>query len=379
MRRGRVAAFIAAALYAAVVLVAWSSIQDVNDYAGLVAGARAILAGESPYDATTWPTAWQHLGTQRPDTAVYGYPAWIALVFLPLAPLPIWLGSLVFTAGTLALATLAARSLARAVDAPPIAATLLATASWPAFLVFLQGQWAYLLLALSIATYRDLAQRRDRRAGAWWAIAVLVKPQLFVVGSAALAAYLVRARRWSAIATATLVSIVAVVVSALLLPGWWTSWLGAVVARRLVRSTQQPTLAGLAGDIAGDAWPLAWGIAIAVLALLILGSARRAPEHRGVIAFAGFLSLSIASALYSWSYDQYLCIAAGIVAIGVAAPPARRSVLIATLVLFIPVALALWLSAFPRYHDTGSGLLPPLAIALVAFAAARSRSAGAGR
>src|SRR5439155_1394218 len=84
-----------------------------------------------------------------------------------------------------------------------------------------------------------------------------------------LAAYLVRARRWSAIATATLVSIVAVVVSALLLPGWWTPWLGAVAARRLVRSTQQPTLAGLAGDVAGDAWPLAWGVAIAALALLV--------------------------------------------------------------------------------------------------------------
>src|SRR5206468_3175447 len=154
----------------------------------------------------------------------------------------------------------------------------------------------YLLLALSIATYRDLAQRRDRRAGAWWAIAVLVNPQLFVVGSAALAVYLVRARRWSAIATATLVSIVAVVVSALLLPGWWTPWLAAVASRRLVRSTQQPTLAGLAGDVAGETWPLAWA-----------------------------------------------------------------------------VALALWLSAFPRYHDTGSGLLPPLAIALLAFAAARSR------
>src|ERR671935_884438 len=127
VRRGRVAAFIAAALYAAVVLVTWASIQDVNDYAGLVAGARAILAGESPYDATTWPTAWQHLGTQRPDTAVYGYPAWIALAFLPLAPLPIWLGSLIFTAGTLGLVTLEARWLARSVGTPDAAATLLVT------------------------------------------------------------------------------------------------------------------------------------------------------------------------------------------------------------------------------------------------------------
>jgi alpha-1,2-mannosyltransferase len=360
-------------LYAGVVLVAWSSIEDVNDYAGLVAGARAILAGESPYDATTWPTAYQHLGTQRPDTAVYGYPAWIALLFIPLAPLPIWLGSLVFTGGTLALATVAARSLARSVGAPPIPATILATASWPAFFVFLQGQWAYLLLALSIATYLDLAQGRDRRAGVWWAAAVLIKPQLFVLGSAALAVYVLRARRWSVIAAAALVSVAVIGLSALLVPGWWTPWLGAVASRRLVRSTQQPTLAGLAGDVAGDAWPIAWGVAIAALAILILWSARRAPEHRGAIAFAGFLSLSLGSALYSWSYDQYLCIAAGIVALGVAPPAARRSVVIAALALFVPVALGLWISAFPRYHDTGSGLVPPLAIALVAFAATRPR------
>jgi hypothetical protein len=369
VRRGRVAAFIAAALYAAVVLVTWASIQDVNDYAGLVAGARAILAGESPYDATTWPTAWQHLGTQRPDTAVYGYPAWIALAFLPLAPLPIWLGSLIFTAGTLVLATLEARWLARSVGAPDTAATLLATASWPAFLVFLQGQWGYLLLALSIATYLDLARGRDRRAGAWWAAAALIKPQLFVLGSIALAAYLVRARRWRAIASAALVAVVVVGVSAALLPGWWTPWLGVVASRRLVRSTQQPTLAGLAGDIAGDAWPVVWGIAIVALAALVLWSARRAPEHRGAIVFAGFLTLSIGSALYSWSYDQYLCIACAIVAIGVTAPAARRGVAIAALALFVPVALALWLSAFARYHDTASGLVPPLAIGLLALAA----------
>jgi hypothetical protein len=40
---------------------------------------------------------------------------------------------------------LATRSLARHVNAPPVASLIIATASWPAFLVFLQGQWAYLL------------------------------------------------------------------------------------------------------------------------------------------------------------------------------------------------------------------------------------------
>src|SRR5260221_6042368 len=74
VRRGRVAAVLAAALYTVVVLVAWSSIEDVNDYAGFVAGGRAILPGESPYDPATRPTAWEPFGTQRPHTSVYGYP-----------------------------------------------------------------------------------------------------------------------------------------------------------------------------------------------------------------------------------------------------------------------------------------------------------------
>ncbi len=369
VRRGRVAAVVAAALYAVVVLVAWSSIEDVNDYAGFVAGGRAILAGESPYDPATWPTAWERFGTQRPDTSVYGYPAWVALALIPLAPLPIPLGSLVFTAGTLALAALAARALARRTNADPGLALVLACASWPAFLVFLQGQWMYLLFALAVATYLDLEARRDGRAGVWWSLAVLLKPQLFVLGSLALAAWLIRARRWHAIGTAAATALVVAVGSSLVLFGWWTPWLGAVASRRLVRSTQQPTFAGLAGDVAGDAWPVVWGLLVLACAFAVLWAARRSREHGGAVAFAGFLSLSIGGALYSWSYDQYLCLACGITALGVAnAGPRRTAVTVATFALFLPLALLLWLSAFPRYHDTASGLVPLLAILLLVAA-----------
>ncbi len=372
-------AVVAVALYAAVTLAAWASVQNVNDYAGFVAGSRAILAGESPYDPQTWPSAWQHLGTQKPDTAVYGYPAWVALLFLPLAPLPLILGSILFNMGTLGLAVLATRSLARQVDASPVHSIIIATASWPAFLVFLQGQWAYLLYALAAYTYLDLRRRRDARAGVWWASLVLLKPQLFVLGSLALAAYVVSARRWRVVIAAAAVTVVAVVGSALALPGWWTPWLGAVASRRLARSTQQPSFAGLAGDIAGDWWPVAWGALIVILGFAILWSAQRAPQQRGAILFFGFLSLSVGGALYSWSYDHYLSIGCGVVALGLTAgAPSRRAITIATFVLFLPVALVLWLSAFARFHDTGSGLVPLLAILLL-VAAARARATAAAR
>jgi len=383
VRRGRVAAFVAAALYAGAVLVYGSTMPDVNDYSGMVAGARAVLAGESPYNAETWPTAWERFGTQHPDTNVYGYPAWVALALLPLAPLPIPVGTLLFTAGTLGLAVLAARALARNANAPPVPSVLLAIATWPAYLVFAQGQWAYLLFALAVAAYLDLVARRDGRAGLWWSLAVLIKPQLFVLGSVALVSWLVRARRWRAIGTAAAVVVVVVAASAVALPGWWTPWLAAVATRRIARSTQQPTFAGLAGDVAGDLWPIAWGVLVAALAIAILWAARRVPERGGVIAFAGFLSLSVGGALYSWSYDQYLCLACGIVALGIAADSSVRTRLafaLATFLLFAPLATLLWLSAFARYHDTGSGLVPVLAILLlVAAVAMRVRSAAAPR
>lgn len=383
MRRGRVAAFVAAALYVGVVFVFWSTTPDVNDYSGLVAGPRAILAGESPYDPETWPTAWDRFGTQHPDTAVYGYPAWVALALIPLAPLPIPLGTLLFTAGTLALALIAARALARHVSAPPTPTVLLAAATWPAYLVFAQGQWAYLLFALAVASYLDLVARRDGRAGLWWSLAVLIKPQLFVLGSLALVAWLIRARRWRVVGTAAAVVVGVVAASAVALPGWWTPWLAAVATRRLVRSTQQPTFAGIAGDVAGDLWPIAWGLIVLVLAIAILWAVRRAPERGGAIAFAGFLSLSVGGALYSWSYDQYLCLACGIVALGLVAGAnagTRLAFLLATFTLFAPLAIGLWLVAFARFHDTASGLVPVLAILLLIGAAAmRVRSAGAPR
>jgi hypothetical protein len=221
-----------------------------------------------------------------------------------------------------------------------------------------------------VQTDLDLVRRRDARAGVWWALAALLKPQLFVLGSVALAGYLIAARRWRAVIAATAVTVVAVVGSALVLPGWWTPWLGAVASRRLVRSTQQPSFAGLAGDIAGDWWPIAWGGLVVILGFAILWAARRVPERRGATAFFGFLSLSVGAALYSWSYDHYLAIACGIVALGLASGSAsRRVITIATFALFLPVALLLWLSAFPRFHDTGSGLVPALAIVLLALAA----------
>jgi hypothetical protein len=370
---------IVAAGYAVLVVGVWMTVYPVNDYAGFIAGARGLLAGIDPYDARVWPTAFASLGTQRPDTSIFGYPPWIAVAFLPFAPLPLAVGSLLWSAGTLALACLAIRGVTRRFAwGSPAWPLALAAFSWPAFLVFVQGQWGYLLLALAGMALLDLEAHRDLRAGTWWAIALLAKPQLFVVGSIALLAWLIAQRRWAVLIGAALVAGGMIVVGTLVSPGWIEPYVADVVTRRAARSIEQPTLAGLAGDIAGPVlWPIAWALFAATLLAASLLAVRRSPaRQRGPVAFAGILVVSVATALYSWSYDQYLAILAGVVAIGVsrqAGPWTARAVLVCVAALYWPIALALFISAYARYHDTLAGLVPPLALALLVIVAVRAR------
>ena len=364
--------------YAAALLGTWIGLYPVNDFAGFIAGGRALVAGIDPYDDRVWPMAFEVLGTQRPDTPVFGYPPWIALAFLPFAPVPLAAASLVWSAGTLSLALLAMRAAARRFGwgAPgwPLA---LAGLSWPAFLVFIQGQWTFLLLALACLVLLDLDAHRDRRAGAWWATLVLVKPQLFVFGSLALLAWTIARRRWGVLHGGAATATAAIVAGTLAFPGWVTPYVSEVVARRAARSIQQPTLAGLAGDVAGPVlWPIAWTIfALALIAAAAFAIRRSPPRQRGAVAFAALLVVSVATALYSWSYDQYLVILAGAAAIGLAreaGPAAARATIARSVAVYWPVALALFLSAYPRFHDTLAGLVPPLSLALLATAVARA-------
>jgi hypothetical protein len=89
------------------------------------------------------------------------------------------------------------------------------------------------------------------------------------------------------------------------------------------------------------------------------------------MAFASILALSASSALYSWSYDQYLVVMLGAATLGIAPPrrAPRATVYLAVALLFGPVAFALFESAYVRWHDTGAGLVPVLAL-LAAWSAA---------
>lgn len=355
-----------AALEVVLFVVLWPGISGINDFVGLLAGGRAILSGVDPYDRTAW-TAFATSVGQPPETAVFGYPPWTALAFVPLALLPTAAASLVWTAGGLAAATVSCVTLARRAGWPVVPSALLAAASWPAILVFLQGQWGYLLVALAVVVILALDAGREGRAGVAWGLMVLAKPHLFVLGSLVLGVIALARHRRAALAAAATVA-AGVVAGTVAAPGWLAPYLAIVLTRRGARQTQEPNLAGLAGDLAGDAWPILWTIAVVLLALAVLSAARRAPRaQRGRVFVGGTIALSVLAAPYSWSYDHYLAVPLAMATLGLAAlrPERERLVLtVCVVLLFGPIAFALWESSYIRWHDTLAALVPVGAIAL---------------
>lgn len=117
-------------------------------------------------------------------------------------------------------------------------------------------------------------------------------------------------------------------------------------------------------------------VALEAIALVVLTVRAAPPDQRAPAAFAGTLALSLAAALYSWSYDHYLVVLLGAATLGLAARRQRgRAVLfLAVAVLFGPLAFVLFESAYVRWHDTLAGLVPVLAILGAGAAVSREAS-----
>ncbi len=356
----------------------WPGISGINDFVGLLAGGRAVLAGVDPYDASRWSAFATSVG-QPPETSVFGYPPWTALAFVPLALLPTRVASLVWTAGGLAVAVAACVVLARRAGWPVVPAAILAGASWPAILVFLQGQWGYVLVAMAVAMLLAAEAGHDGAAGAWWGLMVLAKPQLFVLGTLVLGAAAVAHRRVMAVAAAVGTVAIGVAAGTIAYPGWIGPYVAIVLTKRGVRQTQEPTLAGLSGDVAGQVWwPVLWTIVVVALALAIAYAAWSAPAaHREKVFVGGILALSVVAAPYSWSYDHYLAVPLAVAAVGLAAAAPRRrriALVVGVFLLFGPIAFALWESSYIRWHDTLAALVPVTAIVLTLAASLGTRS-----
>jgi hypothetical protein len=347
-------------------------LAHTGDFSGYWAGGRALLLGVDPYDAERWVPTTRSFGTQTPDTAVYGYPPWVALAMAPLAALPLEFAASLWCIASIGMATLGIALLLRASPCPPAAELALGFAlfgSQPAITALLVGQWSPMLtgaLALGV-----IALRRERIAFAVPPLLMtLAKPQLFLMAVPVLA---LRHRRL--ILPLALAGGSIVLVATLVMPDWIVAWTRYVAPARMTDPPRAAVLASLAGELFGTVGtPLAQ---VATVACTLVVALRFG--FRSTPAVATWLGVSIFVAPYSWSYDWMLYLVPMI--LGVSALRSRRPRRALALALFATVVLTLGASvayavAVSRGRETLSAIVPlaiTLALVVALWPVARER------
>jgi hypothetical protein len=224
----------------------------------------------------------------------------------------------------------------------------------PGFHTLVLGQWALLLMSAVTVVVLSLRVGHPRRA-AIAALAFLAKPQLFVWTAIGLALPAVKDERYRRFVSYALVVAGALVLfSWLAYPDWFPAWLADIPPRRTGRSA---VLFSALGQLLGAPGR--------VLAFALIGAGVYLAS-RFVVAsdawLAGWLALSSAGAIYSWSYDQVLLFVPLVIACGVLAANGReraaRNLALAgagTLLFVSPLFYALGVS---RHDETFSIAVP---------------------
>jgi hypothetical protein len=341
-----------------------------SDFAKFWAGPRVLLLGRDPYDAGTWTDPTLQLGATLVNWPDHGstprYFGWAVILMFPFALLPLATAFGVWTIGGIAAAALAIHALLRrTLPGHPIAHTLVAMtllASQPARLTVLLGQWGFVLTAALAAIVVWTLEGRSTKAGLA-AIALLAKPQLFVLTAPALALWAWRNGQRRAIAVAAAAGAAIVGLSLVLLPLWPVAWLRDIASPELSAVPETTTLASVLYGIVGQ--PGTW-LALAIIVGCALFAF--AFDPRGVAWLAAWLPLSIVAAPYVWSYDQTLLVVPLVLGGGVVA---RRSRRLATIVIvcgtltLIVLSTVLAVVAAQRNLESYSAITPLLVFALL--------------
>ena len=383
LRRTDVAYVVGLAVgFAALVIFFWDlrvAMLGVDDFATIWTGPRAFVLGLDPYDPATWQATAVRIGSERNPSfnEVYLYPPWVTIALVPLALLPASAAVVVWTVIGMVSAVVAMRALLRAnlpeVDWAHGVVGLLLTFSAPAAVTFLTGQWTFFFVAALAAIVLCLRARRPVAAGLL-ALVMLVKPPPFVFTAVGLA---VRAlwprgpdqrtgRRFVLVAVGA--GLATIAISWLIIPSWWPAWFEHVAAVQVgiepvTIKTLFYTLFGLDGG---------W-LAPPVLLAMVFTALQFDPRSDGWLPV--WLSLSIAGAVYSNTYDLLLLIVPMVLAAG--ALPSRRAafVIIGGAVLLLPVMWYLH-TIYVRGYAAGVALL--MFVIIVAALWPQRRVVGAG-
>lgn len=296
-----------------------------NDFSGIWAGPRALVLGHDPYDPSTWRATAVALQGQVPQTAVYGYPGYVAIALLPLALLPLPAAAIVWAVGGIALAAVALRALLRRV-APGLpvvhglfGATLLL--SQPGFTSFYDGQWSFLLVAAASGLVLALRRGVGLTAGGLAAV-LLAKPHLFLFALPALARVAVGRGAGRAIATFLAIAFALVTVSVVVMPAWPEAFLAHSGTPRLA-SSRVTTFPVALGDLLG---PLGGLFALALVVAALVAATRFRADRDSYLA--AWLAVSFLAAPYAWSYDQLVLLVPLAIATGVVAGHGQRRALL---------------------------------------------------
>jgi hypothetical protein len=332
---------------------------STSDFSGIWAGARAFVSGHDPYDPATWRTVAASFGGQLPDTAVYGYPPWVAVALAPLALVPIPVAAGMWLIGSVAVVAVALRALLRTslpgVSVAHAIVGALPFVAQPGYRSLVNGQWTFVLIAATAAVALLLATRPRLAAGI--ALLWLAKPQLFVLAAMGWA--------WGRprfAATAAVLGLAVVGVATAAFPGWWPAWSSGVAPVRLARPATVPSaladLVGPAGQVAG----------LALIAAAAVATAR-AFGTRGPAALAMWSAVSVAGALYAWSYDHLLLVVPLIIAAGAireVSPARARWLVVGGAAMLVLVSPSLYSIALARGRETYSAILPAAFVVVIA-------------
>lgn len=283
-----------------------------TDFKCFWTGARFVLDGRDPYDDIAWAQAMsgQHvdaLGNTRSSFCPgrFGYPLTTAIAFLPFALLPITaaapLWQLLLLGGTFAGTLFVWRALGGSQERT-MHLLLLVFGSQPLWNAATNAQFGGLLLG-AIGLVLHLTARGQLIAAGAISGLLLLKPHVAL--PLVFAAWSLRtARLIAAFATTTLLLVVA---SLIVRPGWPSAWLQELTGSRMEMATVATSTWTLAAWLPGGR-----ALGVVTTVALSLAAIRLAQRVRltAVEAVALLACLTLAIVPYTGSHDQLLLVPA---------------------------------------------------------------------
>lgn len=265
---------------------------------------QALLDGASPYDPAWWSAMHARAGA-RPlfDEAVY--PPYDALVFLPLALLPLSYAAAFWLVAQLMAVAAVSIGLARRISDRAGQAIFLAIAAafQPVWLLAVGGNVTGFLFAALGGAYLAALDRRPLRCGALLGL-LIVKPHPYVFLGVAALVFAHRSERRRLIQGALATAGPLVLVSLVLRPSWYGEWLPAALGLQ-GQPGSNATLWTI-GRLVGADRSLLIGLGAAAVLAVIVAFASWALRTRPSLstAIATAIPVSLAVAPHGWSYDQ---------------------------------------------------------------------------